>query len=83
MQDIFLKNFDVCTYQSYFLLMRIIHKGFRRPALAATLSPGSLAGSQARQIRTEIYFPRALGISVLITSDSCPALRRILFALVC
>ena len=56
---------------------------FRRLALAAAPLAGSQAGSQARQIRTEIYFPRALGISVLITSDSRPALRQIPFALMC
>ena len=36
--------------------------------LPANLLAGSLTGSHTRQIRTEIYFPRALGISALITA---------------
>ncbi len=36
--------------------------------MPTNLLAGSLADSQARQIRTEIYFPRALGISALITA---------------
>lgn len=36
--------------------------------MPTNLLAGSLADSQARQIHTEIYFPRALGISALITA---------------